>query len=409
MIFPKQFYYYSLFNFFMHLISKEINLANRKISFAAFLWFALALIALTIQVIKGNSGIQNYLIFRGVFWHTIAETDLYIRYEPHLDLNHYGPAFSLIVAPFALLPRIAGSFLWGLANAAILFYAVRKLPISYRHQNFILFIGVLEMMTSTHNVQYNPMVTSWIMFTYILIHNKKDYWATLFIAIGFLTKLYGIAALAFFIFSENKFQFIISFVFWMGVLFFLPMLLSSPSFIIESYKDWYLSVSRKNNANQDAVMQGMSVMRIIKKIFLIENLKDIYILVTAGLCYFLSALRFSQFKETNFQLSYLAFLLIGVVIFSSSAESPTFIIAMIGVGIWYIAQDEKRAWITALLIFAIIFTSLSTTDLFPKSIKSEYIRPYAVKALPCFLIWLVLFYQLLTKDFRKNECVLAQT
>jgi hypothetical protein len=38
------------------------------------------------------------------------------------------------------------------------------------------------------------------------------------------------------------------------------------------------------------------------------------------------------------------------------------------------------------LIFAIILTSLSATDLFPKFLYKEYVLKYSLKALPCVLI-----------------------
>ena len=385
----------------MLFVTKEFIIFNKKISFAAVVWFLLALLAITIQVLKGSPGIHNYLIFKGVFWHTVNETNLYAEYQADLDLNHYGPAFSIVIAPFALLPDVVGCFLWGLANAMFLFYAVKKLPVSNNNQAIILFIGALEMMTSMHNVQFNAMVTSWIIFSYTLVKNKNDFWATLFIALGIFTKIYGIVGLSFFLFSDNKMKFILSFIFWCGVLFVLPMLISSPGFIVQSYHDWYLSLTEKNMANQESTMQGMNAMKVLRKVFMLKNLPDIYVLVTAATLYLLPLARISQFKIKNFQLSYLAFLLIGVVIFSSSAESATYVIAMMGVAIWFVIQKEKNYWIVALLVFALLVTSLSTTDLFPKNIKADYIRPLGLKALPCFIIWLVLCFQLLTKKFEK--------
>ena len=94
--------------------------------------------------------------------------------------------------------------------------------------------------------------------------------------------------------------------------------------------------------------------------------------------------------------------MIGVVIFSSSAESSTFVIAVTGIGIWYVIQDDsKKKWNTALLIFVILLTSLSPTDLFPPYVREHFILPYSLKALPCFIVWCVLMYQLLFKDFNK--------
>jgi Glycosyltransferase family 87 len=385
----------------MSFLFKDFNIANKKIPFANFLWFSLAIIAAIIQLIKSPAvGIHNYLIFKGVFWHTIEQVNLYGLYPlEYGDCNHYGPVFSLIIAPFALLPNVIGCFLWCILNAGILFYAVQKLPISTKNKQLVLLIGAIEMMTAIHNVQFNPMLTAWIILSYVLVIQQKDFWATLFIAAGLLTKLYGIVGLAFFLFSSNKKTFILSFLFWMAVLFALPMLISSPTFIIQSYKDWYNVLVEKNATNIESNMQGMSVMRLIKKFLHIKNLPDIYVLATAAICYLLPFIRFKYFKNVHFQLKYLAFLLIGVVIFSSSAEAATFVIAMMGVGVWFITVENKKPLIYGLLFFAIVFTSLSTTDLFPSSIKFKYVRPYALKALPCFFIWLALFYELLIKKF----------
>ena len=115
--------------------------------------------------------------------------------------------------------------------------------------------------------------------------------------------------------------------------------------------------------------------------------------------YVLPFLRWKQFKFTTFQLSYLAFALIGVVIFSTSAESATFVIAVMGVGIWYVVQQQKTVWINIVLGFVLLLTSLSATDLFPEYIRMNFVRPYSLKALPCFLVWLILGYQLLKKNF----------
>jgi hypothetical protein len=390
----------------MPFFFKDFTIFNRKISFAAFFWFLLAIIAAIIQLKRGVSGYNNYLIFKGVFWHTTHQTNLFASYATeYLDTNHYGPFFSIIIAPFAIIENNIGCFLWCMANAAFLFYGVRRLPVSYVKQNIVLLIGALEMMTAIHNTQFNPMLTAWIILAYILVKEEKDFWATLFIAAGILTKLYGIVGLAFFLFSNNKGTFLWSFVLWMVVLFCLPMVISSPQFILQCYHDWYHSLVEKNDINTASVMQGMTVMRLVKKIFSVEQWPDIVFLGVAAIMYLLPLLRFKLLKSMDFQLHYLAFLLIGLVIYSSSAESATFVIAMMGVAIWYILQEEKKWWIIALLVFALVLTSLSTTDFFPKFIKVEYVRPYALKALPCFLIWLAIGFTLLTKKFDEIKLV----
>ncbi|MDQ2720069.1 MAG: DUF2029 domain-containing protein [Bacteroidota bacterium] len=382
----------------MNILSTEIRLAKWKISFPALLWVILCTVGVILKIRLGENKFNNYMIFKNVFWHTLHQSNLYIEYpNEYFDVNHYGPFFSIIIAPFALLPNNIGCFIWSVANVAFLFYAIRQLPIGYKKQNIILFFTAIEMMTSVENTQFNPSVAAGIILTYLLIRKQKDFWANFFIVAGFLVKLYSIAGIAFFFFSRQKKRFILSFIFWMTLLFCLPMLISSPVFILQSYHDWFNSLVQKNDVNNLSVMTNMSVMGILKHVFNFKN--TLLVLIPAMILYILPLLRKNQLKSFDFTLSYLAFVLIGVVIFSSSSESSTYIIAMTGVGIWYILQKQADPFILVLLIFALLLTTLSTTDLTPQYLKVNFIRPYSLKALPCVLVWIVLCYQLLKKDF----------
>ena len=382
----------------MNVLIKDLRIAKWDISWVTILWFLLAIIGVLLKIKLGQDKIGNYLIFENAFQNTIHQHNLYfVDPAKHLGSFLYGPLFSIVIAPFAVFSTNEGAFLWGVVNAGFLFFAIRNLPVSYKNQNIILLISAIEMMTCIQNMQINCIIAGLIIFAFIYVQQQRDFWATLFIAIGFLVKLYGIVGIAFFLFSNHKIKFSLSFLFWLAVLFCLPMVISSPSFIIESYAEWYHTLVAKDTANSVSDMQNISVMGILRHILKTEYLNGI-VVMAAALCYALPLLRKKQFLNLSFRLSYLALALIGVVIFSSSAESPTYIIAVSGVGIWYILQQES--WpVILLLITTFLLTSFSATDFFPLFIKMNYVRPYALKALPCFLVWLVLVYQLLRKDF----------
>ena len=71
---------------------------------------------------------NNFLIFRGVFWHTIDQLPLFIHYPAEYgDMNHYGPLFSLVIAPFAVVPEWLGLIMWDVALALFLYVAIRNL------------------------------------------------------------------------------------------------------------------------------------------------------------------------------------------------------------------------------------------------------------------------------------------
>lgn len=73
---------------------------------------------------------NNFLIFKYDFWHAWNQTSLYAQYPlEFFDSNHYGPFFSIIIAPFAVLPHPLGLFFWQVLMALALFVAIRKLPL----------------------------------------------------------------------------------------------------------------------------------------------------------------------------------------------------------------------------------------------------------------------------------------
>jgi Glycosyltransferase family 87 len=381
----------------------SVFILKRKITLVTIAWFLLAALGALLKIRLGLDKIGNYVLFERVFYNALDLNNLYYV-DPLKDLGSflYGPLFSVLIAPFAILTTNAGAFFWAIANAAILYFAFRRLPVSYSNQNIILGFSLVEMMTSIQNMQINCIITALIIFSFIFVQKQKDFWATLFIAAGFLIKIYGIVGLVFFLFSDNKLKFCLSFVFWLVVLFCLPMLFSSPSFILHSYIDWFHTLIEKDALNANSEMQNISVQGMLRHVINVPNL-NLWIVAIAALMYGLPLLRRQMFSKLNFRLTYLAAALIGVVIFSSSAESPTYIIAVAGVGIWYVIQNKKQVLPLILLITTFWLTSLSSTDLFPAYLKTTFVRPYALKALPCFLVWLVIMYQLLIENFSQRD------
>lgn len=385
---------------------KNVSLGKLKIPFPIILWFLLAAVAVLLEEARGPENFNNYFIYKYVFIHARALQNLYVGEPASVYGNLYGPLFSLLIAPFALLNDYVGCFLWCLANAWVLYIGIKQLKIDYNYRMLILLISVIEMMTSIHSVEFNSMVAGWIILSYVMIEKGNDFWGTFFIAIGMMTKIYGVVGLVFFLFSKDKFRFILYFVFWVGVLFCLPMLISSKSFIIQSYKDWYMKLLAKNEKNVIAFnthnMKDISVMGLFRRIGKMHQLSNIAVIIPAAICYLIPLFRINQYKLATFRLSYLAFALIGVVIYSSSAESATYVIAMAGVGIWYVVQPRKSLSNKLILFFTLILTSLSPTNLFPVYLKEHFVVPFALKALPCFIIWLIIAFQLIGKNFENT-------
>ncbi|WP_353168988.1 glycosyltransferase family 87 protein [Flavobacterium sp.] len=383
------------------MINKLFN--NQK--FIVTIWILLALITSVKQYFINK--INNYLIFKNVFYNTIEQKSLYATYPNlYFDHNHYGPIFSLFIAPFALMPDFLGTVLWCVFNALFLVYAIRQINLESSKINLILWICAHEFLTAILGQQFNPIMTSIIILSYVLIEKEKDFWSACLIILGTFIKLYGIVGLAFFFFSKNKIKFISSLAFWSIVFFVLPMAISSPEFIINSYSEWFARLVEKNNENTSFdSMQDISIMGMVKKILNMPNLSNLLFLIPGLVLFGLPYLRFNMFSNKKFQLLLLSSVLIFTVIFSSGSESPTYIIAFAGVAIWFVIQEEKTKWTWFLFIFAMLLTSFSPSDLFPKFIKETYVRPYSLKALPCVLIWFQIIYELLTLKKESNSSI----
>ena len=383
-------------------------LTNTRVPVLTVIWFLFPMLACIAEISRGLGDINNFLIYKQVFWHTLEQRHLYLSYpQEYADVNHYGPLFSILIAPFALMPVFVGCFFWCLLNVAVLFYAIKKLPVTILQQRWILLIGVFELITSIHSVQFNPMLCGMIILSFTALEKEDIALSTFFIVAGTLIKIYSVVGLLFFLFTPHKKKFILYSAMWFVLLFCLPMLISSPAFIIDSYKNWFTVLVEKNGQNiessMNAGMQDISVMGMIRRIFGAYQMPNLYVTLPAGILMLLPLLRFNFWQNQSYRLHYLAILLIGLVIFSSSAESPTYIIAVIGYLIWHVQQPKNnRLPYKVLMGLVLLLTIFSPTDLFPRFIREQYVLRYSLKALPCFIAWLAVVYTLFKSQFNKK-------
>ncbi|EKY14245.1 MULTISPECIES: glycosyltransferase family 87 protein [Capnocytophaga] len=370
--------------------------------FITILWFALAL-ATVVQNVWIAGKFNNYLIFDGVFWHTFKQLPLYLPYpDEYFDTNHYGILFSAVITPFALLPKWIGCTLWIMANAAFLYWAIRQLPLSKKAIIAVLLIAAHDMYTAAAMQQFNISVIALLVGAFVFIERRQSHWATLFIVIGTLTKLYGIVGLAFFFFAKDKWRFIWSGLFWLIALFCLPMLYSSPDYVVSQYFDWYASLAEKNVSNLNTTiynLQNLSLLGFLQRTGIYNN-NSIVILIGLGL-FALPYLRIRQYKNLNFRLLLLASVSIFLCLFSTGTENSTYVVAYVGIGIWFMVSELHPKLKITLLVLAML-GSLSPTDLF-KPLKEPYIIRYSLRAVPVTLVWLAIVYEMLFIQVRDKK------
>jgi len=386
-------------NYFQWLYKAFSLPGGRKVPLIYGIWFLLAAVAVILEMARGLGSIDNFLIYRGVFWHVFEQKNLFQLYPLEYEsFNNYGPAFSLIIAPFALLPVYIGCFFWAMSGAIVLFFAIQKLPLLSQQKIIVLWISCIEMMTATHNVQFNTLLTAFIILSFVFTLEGKDWLATLFIAAGTLSKVYGIVGLLFFFFSKNKKQFAFTYIGWMLLIVCLPMLYSSYHYILQTYREWFQQIAKRNEQNvfnsTYAGMQDISAMGMIRRIFGWYSFPEMKLVAVAGIVLLLPFVKTNRWQLSEFQLSYLSLLLITVVVFSSASESPSFVLAVTGAAIWFAKKPIPwKSGYRILLIGLFLFTILSPTDLIPAYIRTNFIQAYSLKALPCCVIWVVILWE----------------
>lgn len=364
------------------------------------LWLIIGIVSALCKLHNHN----NFKIFRSVFWHTTDHLPLYDYYpNEYFDHNLYGPFFSFIIAPFALIPEWLGLILWCSALSMFMYWTVRKSTLTTGQQIFILWFCAHELLTALFMQQFNIAIAGIILLSLYFVEKERDEWATFFIAIGTLVKLYGIVGLAFFPFSKHKLKYITSFILWFVVLICLPAIYSGFDYQIEQYKEWFICLMGKNAENADSIAQNISLLGIIHRVGHV-SFNDLIIIIPGLLLFAVPYLRFNQYKYAAFRQTILASTLMFICLFSTGTESSGYIIALTGTAIWYTAAPWKRTkWDIALMVFAFILTSLSPSDLFPAYIRKEYIQPYALKALPVALIWFKLSYELIRRNYNNAK------
>lgn len=376
----------------------------RNPKYISIIYIVSAIVCAISKFVKGPLAYNNYLIFKNVFFNTINQHNLYSEYPvKYLDVNHYGIFFSAVIAPFAVMPDWIGMVLWNVFNALVFLYAVKKLPFTNDYKSFFAWLCLQEFITSSLSLQFNIALAGLIILSAVYVYERKEPQSVIAILIGTFVKIYGIVGLSQFFFIKNKKKFVISFLVVSVLFFCLPMLYSGIDFVIQSYKDWYMSLIEKNSINEGlGTYQDISIMGFFRRILNDPHVSNLYFYAVGLPLFALPYIRLSQYKNFAFKLMILASTLVFLVLFSSSSESPTYIIAVSGVMLWFLMQKQKNTLVISLLIFVLVFTCFSNSDLFPRYIKDHYIIKYSIKSLPCSIVWIRITYELLTKDFEKD-------
>lgn len=381
-------------------LSKYLRLDNPRV--ASVLW-ALATLIPTIAKIRPDRH-NNFTIFRSSWFHLSQCLSLYQPYpSEYNDIYLYGPLFALLIAPISMLPEPIGYMTWMLGLSALLLWAISKLELELYERIFVGIFSVKELITGLMMMQYNVAIGAMIILAFAFIERDKIAWATFFIVLATLTKIYGVVALAFFPFCRRKWAFVGYGVLWTILLLAFSGIMGI-DYTLGQYVEWFETLQAKHGHNLMALMQNISLLGIIRKTTGLVDYPDWYVILPALVLWGLSYLRFAQYQAYGYRLAQLSSVLLVVVLLSSGSESSSYVICVPGIALWYLSRrGQRNAWDIFLMIGTFILTSWSTSDIFPKVLKQEIIYPYALKALFPSLIWLKLCFELLTVDYLRER------
>lgn len=374
-----------------------------------FIWAAYSVAAVAVSVQKlvqggregGYTSYENYRIFRNAFSHLLQGLNPYAAFPAEQwDLFKYSPAFALFMAPFSGLPDALGVPLWNLLNALVLLAAILKMPgLDDGQRKFMAWFVFIELITSMQNCQSNGLTAGLMLWTYIALERGRYWQAAGFIAASAFIKLFGILAAVWALLYPKWWRTAAWLAAWSLFLAIVPLLVVSPAQLQRVYTWWWELLRDDHQASV-----GLSVQGWLQTWF--GCLPSKTGIVLGGLLLFLvSSLRLPStvfrppspvFRppSTVHRLLACASLMIWVVIFNHKAESPTFIIAICGVALWW-CTAEKTIGEKILLWATFLLVSLSPTDIFPPAIRREIVQPYVLKAVPCIVVWGLVTWKML--------------
>ena len=333
---------------------------------------------------------NNFDIFRFSFDHLVDCKDLYIHHpNDHYDLFKYSPAFALVFGIFKLVPVWLGLIIWNGLNSVVLALGILKLPkLTNEQKNWALLLCLIETFTSIQSSQCNGLIAGLILLAFSAIEKQQVWRATLFLSITVFIKLFGIVAFALFLLYPQKVKTAFSAVAWFLFFALIPLVVVSMEQLEMLYLSWL-----KLLGNDHGLSFGFSLMGWLHYWFGL-NINKLHLLGLGVILFLLPFFHLKRYTDQSFRLLLLSMVLIWVILFNHMAESPTLVIALVGIAVWYFSNP--RSLIDKVLLgLTIVLTSLSGTDLFPASIRHDVIYPYVVKVFPIILVYGKLMFELM--------------
>ena len=372
----------------------ESTNTNRRLDRTLLVLYAATVVGIVVH--QGLTHVDtNFAIFRASFRHLATGQDLYAAYAgEQVDRFKYSPVFALLFAPFALPPTLIALAAWNALNVFLLVYAMRRL-LPDGAATLALLLIYLEVVRTTERAQSNAVVAALIILAFVYVEERRQLSAAAVIATGAFVKIFPAAALTFAIFHRRRLRTAVAVLVTGAAGLALPLLVTSPAALAAQYASWFRLESSDATASAMGGGAGLygGVMYQLRQ-WLGVTWPN-WAVQLAGTALLLAPLgRVRCWTDPRFRVRFLCSLLVFVVIFNHQVESPSFVIAVAGIAIWFVTSERTKLDV-ALMALTILVVSLSSTELMPHAWQRDFFVRYRLKTIPCLLVWLVMQAELL--------------
>jgi hypothetical protein len=256
----------------------------------------------------------------------------------------------------------------------------------------MLYPGLVATLDGT---QSNGLVAALIALAWLALERDSlagQLRAVTAIALGAFVKIFPLVALSFALVHPKRGRFALLFALVSIALAALPIAVTPLWRLVEQYGSWYAL------EQVDALDRGASVMRLLHSAFGYTGPNWPVQLV--GTVLLLAALlRRSRWMDPEFRRELLCASLVYAVIFNHKAEQPSFVIALVGVMVWYAAgltRSRRTRWqtfVTAATLLAMIPVLIAAVA--PRWLGEYAGLPLQIAAASCTLVWLSMEAELL--------------
>ena len=323
------------------------------------------------------------------FWQGVNS---YSAWRYPLDRYLYGPVFSVFFSVFAFLPAWLGAVFWNVFNFSLFFTAVFYLPAkeySEKKRRFIFLFLFPIVLTDLFYFQANVFVTSLFLLTYSLLERNKSFAAIFILLFSGFAKIYGFVQLATLLFYRKYWKKAILLFTGAAIFIFIPLLKVPFSEIVSYYQSWFIAIDQRHNPVEfEVIYRLLNLLGFPSKINNVTVIQGISVLSIG----FLTLLNVKKFADFTFRTRVLGLIFSWVILFSTTAEKHTYVIAMTGLVLWHLAGhtthfDRILLWFNFVLIILVPIDAI-----FPKPVMHFLYYKLGLNLVLFTITWSRMFY-----------------